>query len=87
MKYSKTYTNVFLCSLFQALRHLRQISKEVSQPNATGWGRRPAALCALSQKLSKYVFWLIIFISFLSRFPNQGLCAILFNKHVVDREF
>ncbi|KAM7257974.1 hypothetical protein ACFE04_013715 [Oxalis oulophora] len=36
-----------------ALRHLRQISQEVSQPNATGWGRRPAALRALSQKLSK----------------------------------
>ncbi|KAF3446397.1 hypothetical protein FNV43_RR11576 [Rhamnella rubrinervis] len=36
-----------------ALRHLRQISQEVSQPNATGWGRRPAALRALSQRLSK----------------------------------
>lgn len=39
----------------QALRHLRQISQEVSQPNVTGWGRRPAALRALSQRLSKYV--------------------------------
>ncbi|KAF2285357.1 hypothetical protein GH714_000759 [Hevea brasiliensis] len=36
-----------------ALRHLRQISQEVSQPNASGWGRRPAALRALSQRLSK----------------------------------
>ncbi|KAF7830109.1 Homeobox-leucine zipper protein ATHB-8 [Senna tora] len=29
------------------------ISQEVSQPNVTGWGRRPAALRALSQRLSK----------------------------------
>ncbi|KAG6740459.1 hypothetical protein POTOM_055910 [Populus tomentosa] len=36
-----------------ALRHLRQISQEISQPNVTGWGRRPAALRALSQRLSK----------------------------------
>ncbi|MBA0753275.1 hypothetical protein Gogos_020696, partial [Gossypium gossypioides] len=36
-----------------ALRHLKQISQEISQPNVTGWGRRPAALRALSQKLSK----------------------------------
>ncbi|KAJ7958828.1 Homeobox-leucine zipper protein like [Quillaja saponaria] len=36
-----------------ALRHLRQISQEVSQPNVTGWGRRPAALRAVSQRLSK----------------------------------
>ncbi|EEF45855.1 DNA binding protein, putative [Ricinus communis] len=37
----------------EALRHLRQISQEVSQPNVSGWGRRPAALRALSQRLSK----------------------------------
>ncbi|KHN05341.1 Homeobox-leucine zipper protein ATHB-15 [Glycine soja] len=36
-----------------ALRHLRQISHEVSQSNVTGWGRRPAALRALSQRLSR----------------------------------
>ncbi|WJX42029.1 Homeobox-leucine zipper protein ATHB-8, variant 2 [Trifolium repens] len=36
-----------------ALRHLRQISQEVSQPSVTGWGRRPAALRALSQRMSK----------------------------------
>ncbi|XP_057958108.1 homeobox-leucine zipper protein ATHB-8 [Malania oleifera] len=36
-----------------ALRHLRQISQEVSQPTATSWGRRPAALRALGQRLSK----------------------------------
>ncbi|XP_022868181.1 homeobox-leucine zipper protein ATHB-15-like isoform X1 [Olea europaea var. sylvestris] len=36
-----------------ALRQLRQISLEVSQPNVTGWGRRPAALRALAQRLSR----------------------------------
>lgn len=36
-----------------ALRQLRQISQEVSQPNVSGWGRRPAALRALGQRLSK----------------------------------
>ncbi|CAK9180936.1 unnamed protein product [Ilex paraguariensis] len=36
-----------------ALRQLRQISQEVSQVTVSNWGRRPAALRALSQKLSK----------------------------------
>ncbi|KAF5726863.1 Homeobox-leucine zipper family protein / lipid-binding START domain-containing protein isoform 1 [Tripterygium wilfordii] len=36
-----------------ALRQLRQISQEVSQTNITGWSRRPAALRALSQRLSR----------------------------------
>ncbi|GER38062.1 homeobox-leucine zipper protein HOX32 [Striga asiatica] len=36
-----------------ALRHLRQISHEISQPNVSGWGRRPAALRALGQRLSR----------------------------------
>ncbi|XP_059657165.1 homeobox-leucine zipper protein ATHB-15 [Cornus florida] len=36
-----------------ALRQLRQISHEVSQPTVTSWGRRPAALRALCQRLSK----------------------------------
>lgn len=36
-----------------ALRQLRQISQEVSQPTVSGWGRRPAALRALSQRLSR----------------------------------
>ncbi|GMI77988.1 INCURVATA 4, CORONA [Hibiscus trionum] len=36
-----------------ALRQLRQISQEVSQSNSTGWGRRPAALRAISQRLSR----------------------------------
>ncbi|KAK8678757.1 hypothetical protein V6N13_144242 [Hibiscus sabdariffa] len=36
-----------------ALRQLRQIAQEVSQPNVTGWGRRPAALRALTQRLSR----------------------------------
>ncbi|KAL2940111.1 Homeobox-leucine zipper protein ATHB-8 [Bienertia sinuspersici] len=36
-----------------ALRQLRQISQEISQPNVTGFGRRPAALRALSQRMSR----------------------------------
>ncbi|KAL8113814.1 homeobox-leucine zipper protein ATHB-15-like [Apium graveolens] len=36
-----------------ALRHLKQISLEVSQSSATNWGRQPAALRALSHKLSR----------------------------------
>ncbi|XP_059640551.1 homeobox-leucine zipper protein ATHB-15 [Cornus florida] len=36
-----------------ALRQLRQIAQEVSQSNVTNGGRRPAALRALSQRLSR----------------------------------
>ncbi|KAL6957992.1 Homeobox-leucine zipper protein ATHB-8 [Sarracenia purpurea var. burkii] len=36
-----------------AFCQLRHISQEVSQPTVAGWGRRPAALCALRQRLSK----------------------------------
>ncbi|KAF2301166.1 hypothetical protein GH714_020576 [Hevea brasiliensis] len=36
-----------------ALRQLRQIAQEVSQSNVTNWGRRPAALRSLSQRLSR----------------------------------
>ncbi|XAR50676.1 hypothetical protein NMG60_11005069 [Bertholletia excelsa] len=36
-----------------ALRQLRQIAQEVSQSNNTNWGRRPASLRALSQRLSR----------------------------------
>ncbi|KAJ8434312.1 hypothetical protein Cgig2_009937 [Carnegiea gigantea] len=36
-----------------ALRQLRQIAQEVSQPNVSNWGRRPAALRTLSQRLSR----------------------------------
>uniref|UniRef100_A0A6N2MK34 Homeobox domain-containing protein n=1 Tax=Salix viminalis TaxID=40686 RepID=A0A6N2MK34_SALVM len=36
-----------------ALRQLRQIAQEASQSNVTNWGRRPAALRALSQRLSR----------------------------------
>ncbi|KAF5788051.1 putative transcription factor & lipid binding HD-SAD family [Helianthus annuus] len=36
-----------------ALRQLRQIAQEVSQAGAPNWGRRPAALRALSQRLSR----------------------------------
>ncbi|KAK1266876.1 Homeobox-leucine zipper protein ATHB-15 [Acorus gramineus] len=37
----------------EALRHLRQISHEVTHSNNTGWGRQPVALRALSQRLSR----------------------------------
>ncbi|XWS52397.1 hypothetical protein CRYUN_Cryun11dG0067000 [Craigia yunnanensis] len=40
-----------------ALRQLRQIAQEVSQPNVTGWGRRLAALRALSQRLSRQIYF------------------------------
>ncbi|CAL5373803.1 unnamed protein product [Camellia sinensis] len=36
-----------------ALCQLRQIAQEVSQSNVTNWSRRPAALRALSQRLSR----------------------------------
>ncbi|XP_057518968.1 homeobox-leucine zipper protein ATHB-15 isoform X2 [Amaranthus tricolor] len=36
-----------------ALRQLRQIAQEVSQPNVSNWGRRPAALRSLGQRLSR----------------------------------
>ncbi|KAL8138537.1 hypothetical protein V2J09_004538 [Rumex salicifolius] len=36
-----------------ALRHLKQVAQEVSQPSVSNWGRRPAALRALSQRLSR----------------------------------
>ncbi|KAG9449145.1 hypothetical protein H6P81_009110 [Aristolochia fimbriata] len=36
-----------------ALRQLRQIAQEVSSPTITGWGRRPAALHALSLRMSR----------------------------------
>ncbi|KAF6164178.1 hypothetical protein GIB67_010148 [Kingdonia uniflora] len=36
-----------------ALRQLRQIAQEVSQPTVSGWGKQPAALRALSQRLSR----------------------------------
>ncbi|KAF9613559.1 hypothetical protein IFM89_008950 [Coptis chinensis] len=36
-----------------ALRQLRQIALEASQSTVTGWGRRPPALRALSQRLSR----------------------------------
>ncbi|KAI3803387.1 hypothetical protein L1987_31538 [Smallanthus sonchifolius] len=37
----------------EALRQLRQIAQEVSQASTPNWGRRPAALRALSQRLSR----------------------------------
>ncbi|XP_047330199.1 homeobox-leucine zipper protein ATHB-15-like [Impatiens glandulifera] len=36
-----------------ALRQLRQIAEELSQSNVANWSRRPAALRALSQRLSR----------------------------------
>ncbi|KAM7475998.1 hypothetical protein LguiB_023241 [Lonicera macranthoides] len=36
-----------------ALRQLRQVAQEVSQSSVSNWGRRPAALRALSQRLSR----------------------------------
>ncbi|KAL8153346.1 hypothetical protein V2J09_011106 [Rumex salicifolius] len=33
-----------------ALRHLRQVAQELSQPSVSNWSRRPAALRALSQR-------------------------------------
>ncbi|KAH9665761.1 homeobox-leucine zipper protein ATHB-15 [Citrus sinensis] len=36
-----------------ALRQLRQMAQEVTQSSVNGWGRRPAALRALSQRLSR----------------------------------
>ncbi|KAL0319297.1 UNVERIFIED_CONTAM: Homeobox-leucine zipper protein ATHB-15 [Sesamum angustifolium] len=36
-----------------ALRQLRQIAQDISQSSATNWGRRPAALRALSHRLSR----------------------------------
>ncbi|XP_035837932.1 homeobox-leucine zipper protein ATHB-8 isoform X2 [Helianthus annuus] len=36
-----------------AFRQLRQISQEISQPMVTSWGRRPAALRALGQRMSR----------------------------------
>ncbi|CAA2965472.1 homeobox-leucine zipper ATHB-15 [Olea europaea subsp. europaea] len=37
----------------EALRQLRQIAQDVSQSSVTNWGRRPAALRALSHRLSR----------------------------------
>ncbi|KAL0354636.1 UNVERIFIED_CONTAM: Homeobox-leucine zipper protein ATHB-15 [Sesamum radiatum] len=36
-----------------ALRQLRQIAQDISQSSVTNWGRRPAALRALSHRLSR----------------------------------
>jgi hypothetical protein len=57
----------------QALRHLRQVSQEVSQPNVTGWGRRPAALRALSQRLSKYVALILWTKLLISAIDTRGI--------------
>lgn len=65
-------TYVSLCFSSQALRQLRQISQEVSQPNVTGWGRRPAALRALGQRLSRLVYF-----SLVSRLSSLSLIVIL----------
>lgn len=60
-------THIGYIIFVQALRHLRQIVHEVSQSTVTGWGRRPAALRALSQRLSRLassIFLKLFFTSF-----------------------
>lgn len=59
---------MLLFNIFQALRHLRQISQEISHPTVTGWGRRPAALRALGQRLSKLFFQFLMFFLHLNIF-------------------
>ncbi|KAL8223316.1 hypothetical protein R6Q57_018791 [Mikania cordata] len=49
-----------------ALRQLRQIALEVSQTSTPNWGRRPAALRALSQRLSRG------FNEAVNGFPDEG---------------
>lgn len=49
------FNGVFTISI-QALRQLRQMAQEVTQSSVNGWGRRPAALRALSQRLSRQVY-------------------------------
>ena len=41
----------------QALRYLRQVAHEDTHSVITGWGRQPAALRALSQKLTRLSSW------------------------------
>ncbi|KVH92992.1 Homeodomain-containing protein [Cynara cardunculus var. scolymus] len=68
----------------EALRQLRQIAQEVSQSSTPNWGRRPAALRALSQRLSRYPNHIILIgfkglrcayfdISFLGRGFNEAV--------------
>ncbi|KAE8654594.1 Homeobox-leucine zipper protein HOX29 [Hibiscus syriacus] len=66
-----------------ALRHLRQISQEISQPDATGWGRRPAPLRALSQKLSRYVH---LTLHYLVKLPSISLPGWVFGLSEFDPE-
>jgi hypothetical protein len=47
----------FFCCKIQALRYLRQVAHEDTHSVITGWGRQPAALRALSQKLTRLVSW------------------------------
>ncbi|PWA54188.1 Phospholipid/glycerol acyltransferase [Artemisia annua] len=54
LRHSCMRTGIKILSyLAQALRQLRQIAQESSQASTPNWGRRPAALRALSQRLSR----------------------------------
>lgn len=66
-----SWTTIFLAALvnsrsnyrliiflqIQALRYLRQVAHEDTHSVITGWGRQPAALRALSQKLTRLSFF------------------------------
>lgn len=67
-RHRKFLVAVLVFKIFQALRHLRQISQEISHPTVSGWGRRPAALRALGQRLSKLVFQFLMFFLYLNIF-------------------
>ncbi|KAD2394002.1 hypothetical protein E3N88_40979 [Mikania micrantha] len=60
------YTSVTEDGSLVALRQLRQIALEVSQTSTPNWGRRPAALRALSQRLSRGVNEAV------NGFPDEG---------------
>jgi homeobox-leucine zipper protein len=49
----------FFCCKIQALRYLRQVAHEDTHSVITGWGRQPAALRALSQKLTRLGSWTV----------------------------
>ncbi|KAL6559917.1 Homeobox-leucine zipper protein ATHB-15 [Orobanche gracilis] len=51
--HSMNLLRCLLKSSLLALRQLRQIAHDISQSSVTNWGRRPAALRALSHRLSR----------------------------------
>jgi len=56
---SNLWTDFFCCCKIQALRYLRQVAHEDTHSVITGWGRQPAALRALSQKLTRLGSWTV----------------------------